>query len=75
MLVVCLGSLLFTGSFFVLLILSEAILIVTFSLLVSYGLGPWLLLPLLGIGAREASVGLAHAIALSRVGSPSQFHI
>jgi len=65
----------FKGSYFLILILLEVRLILVASLVLQAGLGSWFILPLLGIGACESTLGLATAVALSRTVSVSAWSV
>lgn len=57
---------LFKTSFFLVLVLLEVSLLLVAILLLRNGLSPWFVLPLIGIGACESSLGLSIAVWLSR---------
>jgi len=65
----------FKGSYFLILVVLEVSLMLVATLVLQAGLGSWFILPLLGIGACESSLGLATAVALSRSVSISAYSI
>ena len=74
-LITSLFSLLFKTSYFLILILLEVLLILIALSLLKTGISAWWLLPLIGLGACERSLGLSISVWLSRSTTLSEYKI